>query len=52
MTLGPIVERAGDIRVGASHGCGGLCGAGNTWELEERYGQWAVVGARGPGWIA
>lgn len=52
VTLGPIVERAGDIRVGASYGCGGLCGAGNTWELEERDGQWAVVGTRGPGWIA
>lgn len=52
VTLGPIVERAGDIRVGASYGCGGRCGSGNTWVLEERNGQWAVVRTRGPGWIA
>ena len=52
VTLGPIVERGGDVRVGASYGCGGLCGAGNTWVLEERDGEWSVVGSRGPGWIA
>ncbi len=52
VTLGPIVERAGEVRVGASYGCGGLCGAGNTWVLEERDGTWTVVGTRGPAWIA
>lgn len=52
VTLGPIVERADGIRVGASYGCGGLCGSGSTWVLEERGGRWAVVGTRGPSWIA
>jgi hypothetical protein len=52
VTLGPIVERSGDVRVGASYLCGGLCGSGSTWELEERNGSWKVVGTRGPSWIA
>lgn len=52
VTLGPIIERAGGVRVGASYGCGGLCGAGNTWVLEELDEEWSVVGSRGPGWIA
>ncbi len=52
VTLGPIVERGGEVRVGASYGCGGLCGAGNTWVLEEHDGTWSVVGSRGPAWIA
>jgi hypothetical protein len=51
VTLGPIVERADEVKVGASYGCGGLCGAGNTWKLEERDGAWTVVGTR-PAWIA
>ena len=52
LTLGPIVERAGEIRVGASYGCGGLCGSGTTYVLEESEGDWSVVGQRGPMWIA
>ncbi len=52
LTLGPIVERAGEIRVGASYGCGGLCGSGSTYVLEERGGDWSVVDQRGPMWIA
>ena len=52
VTLGPIVERNGDVRVGASYLCGGLCGSGSTWVLEERDGSWKVVGTRGPSWIA
>ncbi|MGZ8630919.1 MAG: hypothetical protein ACXWZF_08120 [Actinomycetota bacterium] len=52
LTLGPIVERSGEIRVGASYGCGGLCGSGSTYVLEERGGDWSVVGQRGPMWIA
>ena len=52
VTLGPIVETGGGVRVGASYGCGGLCGAGNTWTLHEQQGEWVVVGTQGPGWIA
>lgn len=52
LTLGPIVEREGEVRVGASYGCGGLCGSGSTYVLEERSGAWSVVGRRGPMWIA
>lgn len=52
VTLGPIVERAGGVRVGASYQCGGLCGSGSTWVLEERESAWTVVGTRGPSWIA
>ena len=50
--LGPIVERAGEVRVGASYGCGGLCGGGTTYVLEEADGSWSVVGQRGGMWIA
>jgi hypothetical protein len=52
VTLGPIVERADGVRVGASYLCGGLCGSGSTWVLEERDSAWTVVGTRGPTWIA
>lgn len=52
VTLGPIVERSGDVRVGASYGCGGLCGAGTTYVLEERGERWSVVGTHGSAWIA
>ena len=52
LRLGPIVERAGKVRVGASFGCGGLCGGGSTYVLQERDGRWSVVGQRGPMWIA
>jgi hypothetical protein len=50
--LGPIVERAGEVRVGASYGCGGLCGGGTTYVLEEDEDSWSVVGQRGGMWIA
>ena len=52
VTLGPIVERGDEVRVGASYGCGGLCGAGSTYVLERRADTWSVVGRRGPMWIA
>ncbi|MET0800375.1 MAG: hypothetical protein ABWZ53_04330 [Actinomycetota bacterium] len=52
LRLGPIVERAGEVRVGASYGCGGLCGGGTTYVLEEADGSWSVVGQRGGMWIA
>jgi hypothetical protein len=50
--LGPIVERDDEVRVGASYGCGGLCGSGTTYVLERRGDEWKVVGQRGPMWIA
>ncbi|HEY7762833.1 MAG TPA: hypothetical protein VIC52_07455 [Actinomycetota bacterium] len=50
--LGPIAEREDEVRVGASYGCGGLCGSGTTYVLERRGGEWKVVGQRGPMWIA
>ena len=37
---------------GASYGCGGLCGSGDMYVLEESGGDWSVVGQRGPMWIA
>ena len=52
LRLGPIVERDGEVRVGASYGCGGLCGSGTTYVLERRGRQWKVVGQRGMMWIA
>jgi len=50
--LGPIAERDGEVRVGASYGCGGLCGSGTTYVLERRGQAWKVVGQRGGMWIA
>jgi hypothetical protein len=52
LRLGPIVERNDEVRVGASYGCGGLCGSGTTYVLEERGAGWKVVGQRGMMWIA
>jgi len=52
LRLGPIVERGGELRVGASYGCGGLCGSGTTYVLERRGPEWKVVGQRGMMWIA
>ena len=52
LRLGPIVEHDGEVRVGASYGCGGLCGSGTTYVLERRGQEWKVVGQRGMMWIA
>lgn len=52
LTLGPIVVRGDGVRVGASYGCGGLCGSGSTYVLEPKGDGWSVVGRRGPMWIA
>lgn len=52
LTLGPIVERDDEVRVGASYGCGGLCGSGTTYVLRSDGDVWSVVGQRGPMWIA
>ena len=52
LTLGPIVEHDDEVRVGASHACGGLCGSGTTYVLQPDGDLWTVVGQRGPMWIA
>ena len=46
-----VVERARGSRR-RSYGCGGLCGGGTTYVLEEADGSWSVVGQRGGMWIA
>jgi hypothetical protein len=50
--LGTIVEEGGGVQVGGSYGCGGLCGSGTTYLLEESPAGWEVVGTTGPAWIA
>ncbi|MGH7540277.1 MAG: hypothetical protein ACRELC_04700 [Gemmatimonadota bacterium] len=50
--LGTIVQRGEGVEVGGSYGCGGLCGAGSTYVLEEKPAGWKVVGTTGPSWIA
>lgn len=52
LTLGPIVEHDGEVRVGASYACGGLCGSGTTYVLRPDGDLWSVVAQRGPMWIA
>ena len=52
--VGPIVEREGDVEVAASHHCGGLCGGGSTWLVQQADDGWRVSGpAPGHGaWIS
>ena len=50
--LGTIAESADGVEVGGSFGCGGLCGGGTTYALEEKPGGWEVVGTTGTAWIA
>ncbi|MEO8293309.1 MAG: hypothetical protein ABI635_09230 [Actinomycetota bacterium] len=53
--LGPVAAGPeGSLEVPGSMQCGGLCGTGSVWKLEQRQGTWAVVGsAEGAGvWIA
>ena len=50
--LGTIAESADGVEVGGSFGCGGLCGGGTTYVLEEKPGGWEVVGTTGTAWIA
>ena len=52
LRLGTITERGDGVEVGGSYGCGGLCGGGTTYLLEEKAGGWEVVGTTGPVWIA
>jgi hypothetical protein len=50
--LGPIEPTGEGVKVGASYGCGGLCGSGTTYLLESSPDGWAVVGTTGSTWIA
>jgi hypothetical protein len=52
LRLGTITERDAGVEVGGSYGCGGLCGGGTTYLLEEKTDGWEVVGTTGPVWIA
>ncbi len=49
---GTIVESGDGVEVGGSYGCGGLCGSGTTYVLEEKAGGWEVTGTTGTAWIA
>jgi hypothetical protein len=50
--LGTIAEHGDGVAVGASYGCGGLCGSGTTYLLEEKPSGWKIVGTTGAMWIA
>ena len=52
LRLGTIAERGDGVEVGGSFGCGGLCGSGTTYVLEEKAGVWEVTGTTGTTWIA
>jgi hypothetical protein len=52
LRLGTITDRGDGVEVGGSYGCGGLCGGGTTYLLEETAGRWEVVGTTGTAWIA
>ena len=52
LRLGTIADRGDGVEVGGSYGCGGLCGGGTTYVLEEKTDGWEVVGTTGPVWIA
>jgi hypothetical protein len=50
--LGTIADHGDGVAVGGSHGCGGLCGGGTTYVLEEKASGWEVVGTTGSMWIS
>jgi hypothetical protein len=52
LRLGTITEHGAGVEVGGSYGCGGLCGGGTTYLLEEKTGTWEVTGTTGTAWIA
>jgi hypothetical protein len=52
LRLGTITERGDGVQVGGSYGCGGRCGGGTTYLLEEKTGGWEVTGTTGTAWIA
>jgi hypothetical protein len=54
LRLGTITDHGTGVEVGGSFGCGGLCGSGTTYLLEETAtaGDWEVTGTTGTAWIA
>jgi hypothetical protein len=54
LRLGTITDHGTGVEVGGSFGCGGLCGSGTTYLLEEAAtaGDWEVTGTTGTAWIA
>jgi hypothetical protein len=54
LRLGTITDHGAGVEVGGSFGCGGLCGGGTTYLLEETAtaGDWEVTGTTGTAWIA
>jgi hypothetical protein len=52
LRLGTISAQGDGVAVGGSHGCGGLCGGGTTYLLEEKASGWKVVGTTGGMWIS
>jgi hypothetical protein len=54
LRLGTISDHDAGVEVGGSFGCGGLCGSGSTYLLEESEtaGTWEVTGTTGVTWIA
>ena len=52
LRLGTISDHGAGVEVGGSFGCGGLCGSGSTYLLEEKAGSWEVTGTTGVTWIA
>ena len=54
LRLGTIADHGAGVEVGGSFGCGGLCGSGSTYLLEEAEtaGTWEVTGTTGVTWIA
>jgi hypothetical protein len=50
--VGPIGTHGAGVAVGGSYVCGGLCGSGTTFLLEESPKGWEVVGSTGTAWIA
>lgn len=54
LRLGTISDHGAGVEVGGSFGCGGLCGSGTTYLLEESEtaGTWEVTGTTGTAWIA
>jgi hypothetical protein len=52
LRLGTITERGDGVQLGGSYGCGGLCGGGTTYLLEQTADGWEVVGTTGTAWIA
>jgi hypothetical protein len=50
--LGPITEDGDKVDVPASEYCGGLCGRGGVWVVEQGSGGWSVTGSVGGTWIS